>query len=101
MANIMMDIHQCGVTGGVWKRHAGCKKFVPMEDTNMLKNTSFCIPCFEEFMEKWPDYEDDYEYDEEEYWYDEDGVMHYDGYSSDEDDNEPKEEVHEDKEDKS
>ena len=93
----MKDIHQCGVTGGVWKRHAGCKKFVPMEDTNMLKNTSFCIPCFEEFMEKDPGYEDDYEYDEEEYWYDEDGVMHYDGYSSYEEDEEPKEEDQEPK----
>jgi len=62
--SIIYDI--CGVTGGECKILNGCKKSVLAEDTCMLHNTSFCIPCYEKWdeeNEKKLEEEDDEEHD--------------------------------------
>ena len=50
-----MDI--CGESGGEISGYEGCKISLPTEDTNMLGNTSFCIPCYEKYESKY--YEND------------------------------------------
>jgi len=43
------DYHICGETGG-WNRiGSGCQKRVLAEDTNMLGNTSYCVPCYDQY----------------------------------------------------
>jgi len=39
--------HICGLTGGECNGFRGCRKEVDMDETNMICNTSFCIPCYE------------------------------------------------------
>jgi len=43
--------HICGLTGGECNGFKGCGKEVPMDETNMIGNTSFCIPCYEKLEE--------------------------------------------------
>jgi hypothetical protein len=43
--------HICGLTGGECHRFKGCGKEVDMDETNMIGNTSFCIPCYEKLEE--------------------------------------------------
>jgi hypothetical protein len=47
MANIINNMHICGKTGGECRGFKGCGKEVAEDDTNMIGNTSFCIPCYE------------------------------------------------------
>jgi hypothetical protein len=54
------DPHGCGVFGGIIRGMEGCGELFDMYDTNMLGNTSFCIPCYEKYEEKY------YEEEEEE-----------------------------------
>jgi hypothetical protein len=43
--------HICGLTGGECNGFRGCRKEVDMDETNMIGNTSFCIPCYEKLEE--------------------------------------------------
>ena len=61
--------HECGVFGGIIRGMEGCGELFDMYDTNMLGNTSFCIPCYEKYEEKYYEEEKEEESDEEEYEY--------------------------------